>query len=56
MNVEFNKDFEVAKFADMKRTCYNKLEDQSVKWQKLDLWIKQYQDPKEVDKLQKLKS
>ena len=49
MNVEFNKDFEVAKFADMKQ-------DQSVKWQKLDLWIKQYQDPKEVDKLQKLKS
>lgn len=56
MNVEFNKDFEVSKFADMKRTCHNKLEDQSVKWQKLDLWIKQYQDPKEVDKLQKLKS
>lgn len=56
MNVEFNKDFQVAKFADMKRTCNNNLEDQSVKWQKLDLWIKQYQDPKEVDKLQKLKS
>lgn len=32
MNVEFNKDFEVAKFADMKRTCNNNLEDQSVKW------------------------
>lgn len=56
MNIEFNKDFEVAKFDDLKRKCEINAEDQSVKWQKLDLWIKQYQDPKEVDKLEKLKS
>lgn len=30
--------------------------DQSLKWQKLDVYIKQYQDPKQVDKLEKLKS
>ena len=51
MNVEFNKDFEVAKFEGLKRNKNVILEDQSVKWEKLDLWIKQYQDPKEVDKL-----
>lgn len=56
MNIEFNKDFEVAKFDDLKRKYGINAEDQSVKWQKLDLWIKQYQDPKEVDKLEKLKS
>lgn len=27
-----------------------------MEWEKINLWIKQYQDPKEVDKLEKLKS
>ena len=27
-----------------------------MKWEKMEVWIKQYQDPKEVDKLEKLKS
>lgn len=31
-------------------------EDENIKWTKLQSWIKQYQDPKEVDKLEKLKS
>ena len=30
-------------------------EDSDLKWQKMDVYIKKFQDPKEVDKLQKLK-
>lgn len=30
-------------------------EDQNVKWEKIDVYIKKFQDPKEVDKLEKLK-
>ncbi len=32
MNIEFNKDFEVAKFDDLKRKYGINAEDQSVKW------------------------
>lgn len=27
------------------------IEDENVKWQKMDVYIKKFQDPKEVDKL-----
>lgn len=33
----------------------NDVEDDDLKWDKLDEFIKKYQDPKEVDKLEKLK-
>jgi hypothetical protein len=35
MHLEFNKDFEVAKFSDMKRIFLANEEDESVKWEKL---------------------
>jgi synaptobrevin family protein YKT6 len=38
-----------------KVTIESNIENEDVKWGKLDEFIKKYQDPKEVDKLEKLK-
>lgn len=54
--MEFNKDFEIPKFEGMTSNYWNDEEDENVNWEKKDVWIKQFQDPKEVDKLEKLKS
>ena len=52
---EFAAAFEVEKFASVESIYSLTLDDMSVAFPKLDEFIKKYQDPKEVDKIVKLK-
>jgi synaptobrevin family protein YKT6 len=51
MHTEFNKDLGAAKFASITGTSHTISVDQNEKWNKMETWIKEFQDPKEVDKL-----
>jgi synaptobrevin family protein YKT6 len=55
LSLEFSKDFEGKNFAIMESKLLVNSEDENVKWEKLEVYIKKFQDPKEVDKLEKLK-
>ena len=55
LSLEFSKDFEGKNFAIMESKLFVISEDENVKWEKLEVYIKKFQDPKEVDKLEKLK-
>jgi synaptobrevin family protein YKT6 len=55
MHQEFAKSFDTEKFAIATGTTTRHAADQNVSFPKLEEFIKKYQDPKEVDKLEKLK-
>lgn len=55
MHQEFAKNFETEKVVAATGTIARHAADQSLPFPKLAEFIKKYQDPKEVDKLEKLK-
>jgi synaptobrevin homolog YKT6 len=55
ISMEFAVKYEAGMFSKTESIEFSDAEDEDLKWGKLDEMLKKYQDPKEVDKLEKLK-